>query len=545
MNIRKYNIYFHTHTISGIIICALLYVIFFAGSYSFFKKEISAWQSNTSYSAHENQPVVYNKLLDSLNQKHNLTGRDISLYFQQHTFDSYVDMSASKDSTLVPKKKHAEEVGKGRGRGRGRGGDGAYFKYNFINGNSSTYQQSYDMGEFLYRLHFLAQLNSVPVRLGTPFGYLLAGVVSFIFLFALITGLMLHWDKIVSNFFIFRPWSKVKTVWTDAHTALGVIGFPYQFIYAITGIILIFNVVIITPFSTIFYGGKADKLYQDLGYSDSREYNYSYHALNKKVDVNSYVDRTKKLWKDPFIQNVSIKNYGDTSMHIIIEGTANKKESFAGTGKIIYKVENDQIVFHKSPLTDVTYVDKVRSLIYRLHFGDYGGYALKIIYFVLGIMGCVVIISGILVWLVARDKNNIPAYKRKFNFWLANIFLAGCLAMFPVTALTLVAVKVNGAADQDFIYHFYFYSWLILGMYYVIRKDLNRTNRETILLGSIFSLCIPIANGICTGNWIWNTYASCAVDILFIDVFSIALAMIGFISFYKIRQRQKKQAETT
>ena len=53
MNIRRYNIYFHTHTISGIIICALLYVIFFAGSFTFFREEISAWQKNFSYSAHK------------------------------------------------------------------------------------------------------------------------------------------------------------------------------------------------------------------------------------------------------------------------------------------------------------------------------------------------------------------------------------------------------------------------------------------------------------------------------------------------------------
>ena len=538
MNLRRYNIYFHTHTISGIIICALLFVIFFAGSYSFFKKEISAWQSNTSYQAHSSQPITYNKLLDSLNQKHNLKGRDISFYFQEHSFDSYVDMSASKDSTLVPKTAPVKET-KGRGRGRGRGGDGAYFKYNFIKGDSKTYAESYDMGEFLYRLHFLAQLNQVPIRIGAPFGYLLAGVVSFLFLFALLTGLLLHWNKIVSNFFVFRPWSKVKTVWTDAHTALGVIGFPYQLIYAITGIILIFNTAIISPFTYLFYDGKGEKLYQDLDYSTSNEYTYSYHALEKNINIETYIDRTKKLWKDPFIKSVIIKNYGDTAMHVIIEGNANRKYSFAGTGRIIYKVENDQVVYHKSPLEKATYIDKVKSLIYRLHFGDFGGYWLKIVYFVLGIMGCVVIISGILVWLVARDKDNVPAYKRKFNFWLANIFLAACLSMFPITALTLIAVKVNPATDQEFIYRFYFYGWLLLSAYYIIRKDLKRTNAETILLGSVFSILIPVANGICTGNWIWNTYATGAADILFFDLFSLTVGVIGLISFYKIKSKAK------
>jgi hypothetical protein len=63
---------------------------------------------------------------------------------------------------------------------------------------------------------------------------------------------MLHWDKIKSNFFVFRPGNKWKTVWTDMHTALGVIGFPYQFMYALTGIVLIVNSVLIIPFSKSF-----------------------------------------------------------------------------------------------------------------------------------------------------------------------------------------------------------------------------------------------------------------------------------------------------
>nr|BFF40080.1 hypothetical protein BACY1_18850 [Tenacibaculum mesophilum] len=43
---RVYNIMFHTHTISGIVISAALYVIFFTGSISFLRDEIIAWERN-------------------------------------------------------------------------------------------------------------------------------------------------------------------------------------------------------------------------------------------------------------------------------------------------------------------------------------------------------------------------------------------------------------------------------------------------------------------------------------------------------------------
>ncbi|MET1053787.1 MAG: PepSY-associated TM helix domain-containing protein [Pedobacter sp.] len=544
MNLRRYNIYFHTHTISGIFICAILFVIFFAGSYSFFKKDITAWQSGTTSKGKENVKVNYRKLIDSLDQKYNMQGRDLSIYFQEQSLNTYVDMSVTKDSTLAPKKKKHQLKNKERGGGRGRRreGDAQYFKYNVIKGaDTSSYDKSYDMGEFLYRLHFLAQLNAVPIHLGAPFGYLLAGLVAFVFLFALITGLLLHWDKIVSNFFVFRPWSKAKTVWTDSHTALGIIGFPYQFIYALTGIILIFNTAIIAPFNYLYYKGKPGAIYKDLDYTDSREYNYGYSKINKKVDITAYVEHTRNLWHNGFIQRVMIKNYGDTAMHIVVEGSANKKDNFSGTGRIIYNIQHNKVVYHKSPLTDVTYIDRIRSLIYRLHFGNYGGYGLKILYFILGMMGCVVIISGILIWLVGREKNTIPVHKRKFNFWLANIFIAGCMTMFPVTSLTFIAVKIHGATTREFTFHFYFYGWLLLSIFYIIRKNLRTTTRETILLGSVLSLLIPVANGICSGNWIWKTYASGATDILIFDLFSITIAAVGLYSFYKIQQRDKQK----
>src|SRR5690606_5965394 len=151
-------------------------------------------------------------------------------------------------------------------------------------------RESYDLGEFLYRLHFLAQLNQVPIRLGVPFGYMIAGLVSFLFLFALITGLMLHWDKIVSNFFIFRPFSKWKTIWTDAHTALGVIGFPYQFIFAVTGIILIFNTALMTPFEKLLYDKeKSENIYDDVYGRGQTKQAYLFKPIDKKPDLEHFL----------------------------------------------------------------------------------------------------------------------------------------------------------------------------------------------------------------------------------------------------------------
>ncbi len=537
MKIRNYNIYFNTHTISGIIISALLYVIFFAGTLSFFKKEFTAWQANESTYQKTVDPASFQVPLDSISMTKDLTGRNIIYYLSQGGVQGYINISASQD-TILDKKNRAslKTVGQEKKRRRGGDSDASYFGYNFIQNKSSDYAANYDLGEFFYRLHFLAPLNEVPIRLPfAPFGYFIAGVTSFIFLFALITGLLLHWDKLVSNFFIFRPFNKWKTIWTDMHTALGVIGFPYQLVYAITGIVLILNSALMVPFDKILYKDAEVSLYEDLGELHNFPMKYSYAKLESSFNIGDYIQLTRDKWPGSKLKRIYINNYGDEQMYVTVETEPSFKQSFAGSGVLSVMVKDGTILKEKSPTEDVNYIDRIKSVFYRLHFGDFAGYPLKIVYFILGIMGCFVIISGILIWLVARDKNNVLPRKRKFNFWLANIFLAICLTMLPVSAVTFIWVKFSADVNQSLIYNVYFNLWWIIALYYIIRRNINRTSRETLLLGGICSLLVPIANGVQSNNWMWNTFLHRQLDIFYVDFLWLLIGLISLIAFAKMK----------
>ncbi|MEO8237093.1 MAG: hypothetical protein ABI793_09700 [Flavobacterium sp.] len=52
---------------------------------------------------------------------------------------------------------------------------------------------------------------------------------------------------------------------------------------------------------------------------------------------------------------------------------------------------------------------------------------------------------------------------------------------------------------------------------------------------------IPIANGICTGNWFWKTFAKDQVQILFIDVFWIVLASITFYVAFSLKPKENNK----
>lgn len=703
MDNRKYNIYFNTHTVSGIIICAILYVMFFAGSFSFFKDDMTAWQKNDSQFAFTgNVKKNYNYIIDSLGRKHKLKGRDFDFTMLRNEVSVYVSMSASHDTTLKKQKgagrfggghqesnrgashtnsqdtlvkrrngrrhgsgsskdyspvdvrannrtgyamqegrntsndttvnepehagrhrhmtsstdtssksQHAfsrqeghfrgeaviaagkstalrprqpsanqgstgnnsaagNDTGSGRrslqaqikqertasnevreqgkkdskkegGRRRGRRGDddSAFFTYDFSKHQEADFRSGYTIGEFLYRLHFLAQLNQViPFRIGVPFGYMLAGIVSLIFLFALITGLLLHWDKLVSNFFTFRPWNKWKTVWTDLHTVLGVIGFPYQLVFAVTGVILIFNSFLIVPYTKLFYKGNEEKIYKDLGFGIKSDFAYTYQPLKSQPNLDSLVAVVENKWKSGKLSLVAIRNFGDANMHVIIQGKPRAADQMNGQGEWVYRVRDKRVISERSPMAPAGYFNTFRGMIYHLHFGDYGGRPLRVIYFVLGILGCVVINSGVMIWLVARAKNNVPERKRKFNFWIANIYLASSLSMLPVTGLTMFALLFIKDAGQTEIYHWFFYSWLVLSVYFLIRKNLEITNSQSTLLSSVICFAVPLSDGFLRENWFWNTYNRGAFDILFIDVLFFVLAVISGLILWKILNKK-------
>ncbi|RJE74752.1 PepSY domain-containing protein [Reichenbachiella sp. MSK19-1] len=519
MSNRVYNILFHLHTVSGIVISVLLFVIFFAGSFSFFRDDIVNWERGHTVEQTERIDMDLDAAMDSLSQHYNLHGRDVSI--SKHYLERRigVSLSASHDSL-------ASEADKAR----------AFFYLDMKTTETASYASSYSLGEFLYRLHFMAQIPH-------PVGYYLSGFTALFFLFAIITGILVHWDKIVSNFFLFRPWAKLKAMWTDAHTALGTLGLPFQFVYAVTGAFFMIKALLIAPSIFVLYDGDQKQFYADLGYGEPT-FEYSYQPLSSSFSFNDMVRETSQDWAGFDVNHMHIFNYGDSTMHVAVEGEMNRNVKFTGPGKRIYQVATGEVIEEQSPLVAASYMDGVKNWLYRLHYGDYGGYALRIVSFFLGIVSCFVIISGIMIWLVARKKQSIPERKRKFNLWVAQIYMAICLSMFPVTALTFVAVKLFDGYGKPFIYSVYFLTWLFASVLFIIKRDIGFTNKYCLLSGSLIGLLVPIANGISSGQWIWISWREGADQVLFIDLFWIGLSALAWLAYRNLNKKQGQNTES-
>ncbi|HBU79628.1 MAG TPA: hypothetical protein DEF18_16140, partial [Muricauda sp.] len=200
-------------------------------------------------------------------------------------------------------------------------------------------------------------------------------------------------------------------------------------------------------------------------------------------------------------------------------------------------------VDEKVPAKNNSYLDAVKNMMFRLHFGDYAGVGLRLISFILGLVSCFVILSGIMIWLVARDKKNIPEKRRKFNAQVANWYMAICLTLLPVTALEFILVKFATEVNRTFLYQTYFLVWLAASVFFILKKNIAFTNKWTLISGGILGLLVPIANGIASGNWIWVAYQNGYQHILLVDLLWLILGIVSlWIAFFKLNTSKKELA---
>lgn len=525
MNNRNYNVLFHLHTVSGIVISVLLYVIFFAGSFSFFRDDIVNWERGEAAYTGDGIRLDFDKTLHFLDSAYTLQGRNLSIAKHYAEENVSISLEATQDSSAAKKARK-----------------GAFFYLNSKTGKTQTYEASYSLGEFLYRLHFFAQIPK-------PAGHYLSGFTALFFLFALVTGILVHWKKIIPNFYVFRPKEKLKTLWTDAHTALGLIGMPFYFVYAVTGAFFMLSSLIVAPSLMALYGGDKSKMFRELGYSENQTL-YLHKALTTVPSWNNLAEKTAAKWKNFEIAEVKVQHFGDESMRVIFSGWLPRSDKFTAHGKVVFNARGKEI-FLQNPTEPSTYVEGVKNVLYRLHYADYGGYGLRIVSFLMGLLGCFVILSGVMIWLTARDKKNLPEKKRRFNHIVVRIYLAVCLSMYPVTALSFLAVKC-GASGKMFLYTFYFLSWLVFSIGLSLLKNPIFTLRFCLISGSLIGFCIPVANGLMSGNWFWQSLFADRFQLFFVDFSWIVLASVALYAGLKIKQKgtqgsilkQKKRPNT-
>ncbi|MEM9675638.1 MAG: PepSY-associated TM helix domain-containing protein [Bacteroidota bacterium] len=531
-NKRVYNSFFNTHTVASIIISIGVFVIFLAGAFAFFQKEINNWEVNSKRSEIHLKDVDYDRILDEVAKKgYQMYGRDFRIQLGENR-GTHLGIRAGKPSNMISKDS----------LGQLTTSDSLIYAEATAQINYVVDMKSYELikpdeygkagqiGWILTQLHYFRQIPVV--------GIYLAGILSLLLLFALVSGVIIHWKKIVSNFFTFRLKNSIKNLWTDGHTALGVLGLPYQFMYAVTG--AIFGLAILAfPIAYLIFG-------------DINEATAILIPKNESYELMGETSQIPPI--NPFVQNylkalpiddinqftLTFKSYGDKNAHLDIISSMDTNLNFAGYARSIFRLDDGELVYQK-PLDEGSFRTSSLNYFIGLHFGNFGGLFVKIIYFIMAILTCFVIISGVMIWLVARDKKAY-ATKARFNRNVGAIYLGACLGLYPAIALLFVIAKVLPLEMEiryQLINAVFFGFWLAFTIYAFFIKSSYKINKHALLIAGGLGLLIPVLNGLQSGLWLWKSWDGGYEDSFIVDVFWL---VSGAVTLY-IGLRLKPQTE--
>ncbi|WP_108868774.1 PepSY-associated TM helix domain-containing protein [Aquimarina aquimarini] len=527
---RNYNVFFNTHTVSGIVISVGLFVCFFAGAFALFQTNINKWEANAKNK--EKLTVDYEKTLTTIKKKgYVMDGRTFFIQMMDNPLPFIMVISrplrAEKNTNTQKKeqKNYSEAKVEANGPISVKIDPDTYQIVDQYSAESTEY-----LGTFLYHLHYFDQIPKV--------GLYISGLVSLFFLFAIITGTIIHWKKIVSNFFTFRLKASIKNLWSDAHVALGIIGLPFQFMYAVTGALFGLVILVLLPSTIVLFGGDQGKLLEYIAPA-YKTFDMANETHLERPNINQLIQNARKELHidDTVLASVNVSNYNDKNAHIMAEFRVKKEGNFYDDAYITYRLRDGKIVEKKMPETH-PYKSSVLHTVRKLHFAQFGGYLVKTIYFLLSLITCFVILSGVMLWLEARN-NKMYEKKKKFNTAIGAIYLGASMGLFPAIAFFFCITKIIPLDIENrfgLMSNAFFLFWLAYTLYAFISKDFHKINKHALILAGILGIAIPFLNGLQSGLWFWTSLQSNYIDSFFIDISWLLLGVISLITAFSVQR---------
>jgi uncharacterized iron-regulated membrane protein len=325
-------------------------------------------------------------------------------------------------------------------------------------------------GEFFYRFHFELQLPY-------PWGRLTALIAAEMMLTVLVTGIVAH-RRIFKDFFTFRT-GKGQRSWLDGHVAMGVLALPFHLMIGFTGIITLATLFLPWGASAAYRGDQA-RLMADFYPAIERP------AASRPAPLAPIAPMLRaalRRFDGAGIGTIQIMSPGDAAQVMTLvsgdsPGIANAQRSLsfdATTGRLL------------GEHVEARPAKRVFDTLYGLHMGHFAGLACRWLYFLSGLLLCLAIATGLLLWSAKRRRPH------GFGYGLVDRLNIGVVAGLPcATAGFLLANRLlpaSLATRATIEVRCFFLVWLALFLYGCLRRPATAWRD---LLGLAAMLCLAV-----------------------------------------------------
>lgn len=382
-------------------------------------------------------------------------------------------------------------------------------------------------GWFLYRFHYdLHYINWYWARW-------LVGVAAMAMLVAILSGIVTH-KKILADFFLLRL-GKGQRSWLDAHNVSSVLFLPFILMITYTGLVSLATHYM--PWGIAANYASEDKFF---------EATFPWPAPAEKTgaapltSVAPLVAHAERTW-GVAAGSVRILNPGDRTAQIIVSSAPDAGMSVRPRSITFDGVTGKQLGAHNpsgaSTATEGTMIG--------LHAGRFASALLRLLYFVSGIAGCVMVASGLILWTVKRRAKLPDPERPHFGFRLVEKLNIAAIAGLPFgiavyfLANRLLPLDIASRSDREI--DSMFIAWGAVAVWAMARPA-RRAWLESLSAVALAFAAVPIVNALTTDR---SLVASLIARDWVFAWFDIAMLVIaaGF-AFAAIKLARREQGAT-
>lgn len=367
-------------------------------------------------------------------------------------------------------------------------------------------------------------------------GYWLLAVVSIAMLALLVSGVIIH-HKIFTDFFAFRPAKSTQRATLDLHNVSAVLLLPFHFTITLTGlIILVF--IFTAPGIALVYGKQAKQVTREAFALVVRA---PAGQPGELASVDAMAAQAKLLWGGGEIRRVTVRNPHDAHASVDFQRRPHDQISYD-----THMVSFDGISGALLGRSDLSPTLALQRFFTGLHMLPFDHWWLRWIYFVMGLVSCVMIGTGMLVWVEKRrlrqEKEGRGSYRT-----VNAVAVAGSAGVLVATLAMLVSNKLlpEGIAGRALLEQcIFFLVWVGTLIHALMRawqgrarSELGAAWREQAWASAFLAVLAVVLNGVLTGDHLLRTFSQGNMAVAGTDLVLLASAALAGMAARRLTSR--------
>ncbi|MBC8650176.1 PepSY domain-containing protein [Pseudomonas sp. MTM4] len=449
------------HTWCGLLLGWVLFAIFLTGTLAVFDKEISWWM----------QPELTDQ-----SQSPAAAANVAQRWLMEHHADE------SNWNISLPTER-SPDLGVSVGeRRRGAGGT----QLDPLTGEPIEARETIG-GNFFFHFHYTLHMPRL-------LGIWVVGFAAMAMLVALISGIVIH-KKIFKEFFTFRP-AKGQRSWLDGHNASAVLLLPFHLMITYTGLVIFFLIYMPAAVDAL-YDGDRQAYFREAQPARAAEAPRGEGRGSKPVQapaapmlaLDEIVSRAEAHYGAGMIGGLAVSNPGRANAQVTARPVlGNRMELTKGEGMVFNGVTGE-LIQAPEPSRASQLTQRVMA---GLHFAQFGGYPMRWLYFICGLVSCAMIATGLVLYAVKQRK------QAKANVQFLRMVESLNVAVVAGLSLACVALLWSNrllpaelANRQDWELRLFFSIWALSWLHAWVRKPLQAW-REQLFAAAALAMTLPL-----------------------------------------------------